>query len=55
LAGRSVGRAMLNGSVPVAEVTEVMDITRREESTGGERVNGSITPLVQSVRIPWQT
>lgn len=53
LAGRSVGRAMLNGGVPVAKVTEVMNIARREESTGGERVNRSITPLVlQSAQIP---
>lgn len=55
LAGRSVGWAVLNGSVPVAKVTEVMNITRREESTSGERVNRSITPLVQSVKIPWQS
>lgn len=55
LAGRSVSRAMLNGGVSVAKVTEVMNIARREESTGGERVNRSITPLVQSVQIPWQS
>ena len=55
LTGRSVGRAMLNGSVAVAKVTEVMNITRREKSTCGERVNRSITPLVQSVKITWHS
>lgn len=54
LAGRSVGGTMLNGSVAVAKVTEVMNIARGEESTGSEGVNRSITPLVQSVKIPWQ-
>ncbi len=36
---------MLNGSVPVPEVTKVVNVARRQESTGSERVNRSITPL----------
>lgn len=34
LTGGSVGRTMLDGSVAVAKVTEVMNIARPEESTG---------------------
>lgn len=41
----SVCRAMLNGGVTVANVTEVVDIAGAEESTSGERVDGCITPL----------
>ena len=55
LAGWGVGGTMLNGSVAVAKVTEVMNIARGEESTGSEGVNRSITPLVRSVKIPWQS
>jgi hypothetical protein len=51
LAGGSIGGAMLDGSVAVAKVTEVVNITRSEESTSGKRVDRSITPLVKSVKI----
>jgi hypothetical protein len=49
LAGRGIGWAMLDGSMTVAEVTEVVDIARCEESTCGERVDRSVTPLNRSV------
>lgn len=45
LPGGSVSWAMLDGGVPISKVTEVMDVTGSEKSTGGKRMNGSITPL----------
>lgn len=45
LPGGGVGWAMLDSGVPVSKVTEVMDVTGREKSTGGKRMNRSITPL----------
>ena len=45
LSGGRVGRAVLDGRVSIAEVAEVVDIARREESTGGEGVDGRVTPL----------
>lgn len=41
-----VGGTVLDGGVAVANVTEVMDVAGAEEGTGGEGVDGSITPLV---------
>ena len=49
LAGRGIGGAMLDGSVTVAEVTEVVNVTGCEESTSSKRVDGSITPLHKTV------
>jgi hypothetical protein len=37
---------MLNSRMPVAKVTEVMDILYGEESTGGEGVDRSVSPLL---------
>lgn len=52
---RRVGRAVLDGRVSVSKVTEVMDIARGEQSTGGEGVDGRITPLRQrSVSRDWR-
>lgn len=42
---RGVGRAMLDGGVSVPKVAEVVDVARGQQSTGGERVDGRITPL----------
>ena len=42
---RRVGRAMLDGRVSVPKVTEVVDVARGQQSTGGERVDGRVTPL----------
>jgi hypothetical protein len=49
LAGRGVGWAMLDSGVPVAEITEVVNIARCEEGTSGEGVNRSVTPLHETV------
>ena len=46
---RSVGRTMLNSSVPIAEVTEVVDVAGGQENTGGQRMDRRITPLDQTV------
>jgi hypothetical protein len=40
-----VSRTMLDGSVPISKVTEVMDVTGREQSTGGKGMDRSVTPL----------
>lgn len=40
-----VSRTMLDGSMPVSKVTEVMDVTGREQSTGGKGMDRSVTPL----------
>ena len=45
MASRSIGRTMLDCSVSIAKVTEVVDISRSEKSTSCERVNWSISPL----------
>lgn len=45
LTSRGVGWAMLDCGVAVTKVAEVMNITRRKKSTGGERVDRRITPL----------
>lgn len=42
---RRVGRAVLNGGVSVPKVAEVVDIAWGQKCTGGERVDGGITPL----------
>jgi hypothetical protein len=42
---RSVGRTMLDSSVPIAEVTEVVDVAGGQENTGGQRMDRRITPL----------
>jgi hypothetical protein len=44
LPGR-VGRAVLDGGVPVAKVAEVVDVAGREEGAGRERVDGCVAPL----------
>lgn len=36
---------MLDGGVPVSKVTEVMDVTGREQSAGSEGMNRGVTPL----------
>jgi len=45
LSCRSVRRTMLNGRMAVPDVPEVMDLLSREQETGGERVNGRVSPL----------
>lgn len=45
LSGRSVSRAMLDRSMPVAEVSKVVDLRRGEQGARGERVDGCIAPL----------
>lgn len=45
LPGGSVSWAMLDGGVPISKVTEVMDVTGREQSAGSEGMNRSVTPL----------
>lgn len=45
LAGGSIGRAMLDRGVPVAEIAEVMNVSWTEESTGRKGMNRSVTPL----------
>ena len=49
LPGGGVGRTMLDGGVPVAEVTEIVDVAGRQENTGRQRMDRRVTPLVQSV------
>src|SRR5699024_4566459 len=49
LSGGGVRRAMLDGGVPVAKVSEVVDVLGAEKSAGSEGVDGGITPL-QPVR-----
>lgn len=44
-AERRVRRTVLDGSVTVSKVSEVVNVARREESTSSERVDRSITPL----------
>lgn len=41
----SIGRAMLDGGVPVSKISKVVNVARGQESAGGKRVNGRITPL----------
>ena len=45
LASRGVGGTVLNCGVSVTNVAEVVNILGTKEGNGGERVNGSITPL----------
>lgn len=45
LSGWSIGRTMLNSGVPVADVTEVMDILDSQKRTSSERMNWCVTPL----------
>lgn len=49
---RRIGRAMLDGRVSVPKVAEVVDVARGQQSTGGERVDGRITPLWED-RLVW--
>jgi hypothetical protein len=45
LSSWSIGRAMLDGGVAVANVAKVVNVSRCKKSTGSERMNGCITPL----------
>lgn len=45
LAGGSIGRAMLDRGVSVAEIAEVMNVAWTEKSTGRKGMNRSVTPL----------
>lgn len=45
LSCRCICGAMLNGRMPVSEVSEVMYIARCEKGASGEGVNRSISPL----------
>lgn len=45
LAGRCVGRTVLNRGVAVAEVAEVVDVVDAEEGAGGEGVDRGVSPL----------
>jgi hypothetical protein len=38
---------VLNSGVSVAEVAEVVDVSRSEKCSGGKRMDGGITPLGQ--------
>ena len=45
LSCRRVGRAVLDRSVTVSEISEIMNITGGEKSASGQRMNRRITPL----------
>lgn len=45
-----ISRAVLYGSVSIANVTEIVDVGGREQSPGGERMYGCISPLRMLVR-----
>ena len=45
LSCRRVGRAVLDRSVTVPEISEIMNITGGEKSASGQRMNRRITPL----------
>ena len=49
LARGGIGRAMLDRSVPIAKITEVVNVTRSKQSTSCKGVNRCITPLVTTV------
>lgn len=44
-AQRRVRGTMLDGRMPVSKIAEVVDVARGQESTGGEGMDGRITPL----------
>lgn len=46
---RRVGRAVLDGGVPVAKVAKVMDIARTKERSGRKGMNRCISPLGNKV------
>lgn len=45
LARGCVGRAMLDGGMSITKVSKVVDISRAQERSRGERMDGSIAPL----------
>ena len=45
LARRRVGRAVLDRRVAIPKVAEVVDVARRQERAGCQRVDGRVTPL----------
>lgn len=45
LPSRSVGWAMLDCGVPIAEITEIVDIAGGEKSTGCQGMDRGVTPL----------
>lgn len=46
LSRRGIGRAVLDRRVSVSKVSEVVNVPRGQKSTGSQRVDGSISPLV---------
>lgn len=41
-----IGRAVLDGSMPVTNVAEIMDIVRGEKCTSCQRMDRSVSPLL---------
>lgn len=50
LPGRRVGRAVLDGRVPIPKVPEVVDVARSQKGTGCQRMDRRVTPLEDATR-----